>query len=153
MKILKGIGYWIAQLTWGCVMTIPGLFVALFVMIFFKGKPHKNGYSFIIEVGGNWGGINLGAISLCGSYSQVDGPCFDLDWYEHTRRHEFGHSLQNIIFGPLQLFVVGIPSFIRCNFMTYEYYDAIWFEYTASKWGHSVVNTIENTDVQYNFGE
>lgn len=50
-------------------MTLVGLLTSLIVIIFFKGKPYKNGYSFIVEVGGNWGGISLGAVALCGKYS------------------------------------------------------------------------------------
>lgn len=29
--------------------------------------------------------------------------------------HEYGHTIQSLILGPLYLFVVGIPSFIWCN--------------------------------------
>ena len=153
-KILLGIGYWFVQLTWGSLMTVIGLFASLIAIVFLKGKVHKNGLSFIVEVGGNWGGVNFGAISLCGGYTTT---CIDLDWFEHTRRHEFGHSLQNIIFGPLHPFIVAIPSAIRYQIFNYNYshnkpnpsYDAVWFEHTASTWGHRAVNKIEGTTVEY----
>ena len=29
--------------------------------------------------------------------------------------HEFGHSIQSLILGPLYLIVIGIPSFLWCN--------------------------------------
>lgn len=145
--ILLGITYWIFQLTWGIIMTILGFFATIFSLIFLKGKTHKNGYGFITEVKGNWGGVSLGAFALCGSYSQIDGPCYDLDWYEHVRRHEFGHSIQNIILGPIFLFVVAIPSIIR--YWLYNYgklksdYDSIWFERTATEWGTKSIKEIE----------
>lgn len=94
-------------------MTIPGLIISAFCILFLHGKPHKNGFSYIVEVGGNWGGVELGCVALCGSYSQKDGSCYDPHWFEHTRRHEFGHTIQQLIFGPFQLFIVGIPSAIR----------------------------------------
>lgn len=36
-------------------MTIAGLFTTLFILLFMRKKAtfHKNGYSFIIEIGGN----------------------------------------------------------------------------------------------------
>jgi len=67
--------YWALQVTWGIIMNIAGLFTYLFLITFMKNKIkiHKNGYSVIIEVGGNWGGVNLGALSLCGDYSKTNG--------------------------------------------------------------------------------
>ena len=120
-------------------MTTIGFFATLFSLIFLKGKIHRNGYGFITEVKGNWGGVSLGLFQLCGSYNKPSGPCYDPDWYEHTRRHEFGHSIQNMIFGPLFPFIVAIPSAIRYWLDYYgklksDYYD-IWFERTATEWG------------------
>ena len=119
-------------------MSLIGLITALICIIFLKGKVHKNGFTVIIEVGGNWGGVNLGCISLCGGYTTV---CPDENWFQHTRRHEFGHSLQNLIFGPLFPFLVAIPSAIRYHYQNYrskkglsnKEYDAIWFEGMATK--------------------
>ena len=150
MKVLKGIGYWILQLTWGIIMNIIGVFATLFSLIFLKGKIHKNGYGFITEVGGNWGGVSLGAFALCGSYNQVEGPCYDFEWYEHTRKHEFGHSLQNCILGPFFPFVVAIPSAIRYWLDYYgklkSEYESVWFEHTATVWGTKWVDKIELTN-------
>lgn len=36
-----------------------------------KIKTHINGCSLITEVGGNWGGLELGAVALCGNYSKI----------------------------------------------------------------------------------
>ena len=119
------------------------------------GKPHKNGCSYIVEIGGNWGGLELGAVALCGRYSQENGPCYNPRWFEHTRRHEFGHNIQQLFFGPLQLFIVGIPSAIRYWYDRLEkkhaherdndeWYDSIWFEGTATKWGTKWVNWFED---------
>ena len=150
MKVLKTVGYWFWSLTWGALLSIPGLLVSLFLIIFMhkKIRVHKNGYSFIIEVGNNWGGFNLGVVSLCGGYTTT---CRDDYWFELTRRHEFGHSLQNLIFGPFMLFVVTLPSAIRYHYQNYRYkkglpnkeYEAIWFERTATEWGTKVVNKID----------
>lgn len=129
-------------------MTFIGFIVTGFCIIFLKGKPHKNGWSYIVEIGGNWGGLEFGAVALCGSYS-VTSP----RWYDHTRKHEFGHSLQNIIFGPFTVLIVNIPSAVRYWYnriaeskgkkFDSDWYDSIWFEGTATKWGTKVVEWIE----------
>ena len=129
-------------------MSLIGLITALICIIFLKGKVHRNGFTFIVEAGGNWGGINLGCVSLCGGYTTV---CPNENWFQHTRRHEFGHSLQNLIFGPLFPFIVAIPSAIRYHYQNYrsskglpnKEYDAIWFEGMATKWGTKIIDKIE----------
>lgn len=145
---MKKFLYWLVQLTWGGLLTIPGLLITGFCILFLKGTPHKNGYSYIVEIGGNWGGLEIGAVALCGRYSENDPA-----WYEHTRRHEFGHSIQQLIFGPFQVFIVGIPSACRYWYQriarthgkkfSSAWYDSIWFEGTATKWGTTWVNKIE----------
>lgn len=158
-KLLETVLYWAVQLTWGAWITLPGLLVGAFCVIFLKGKPHKNGYGIIIEIGGNWGGFNLGAISLCGHYATVGHPCYNPDWFDHTRRHEFGHSVQNLITGPFTLFWSTIPSVIRYWYQTLRRrkglqnvpYDQAIFEYTASSWGYYWINHIDGSDKPYQF--
>ena len=149
-RILCGIAYWLLQLTWGIIMNVAGLFATLFCLIFLKGKMHINGYGFITEVGGNWGGVSLGAFALCGSYNQPTKECYDIFWYHHTRMHEFGHSLQNCVFGPLFLFIVAIPSAIRYWLYMKDKlkstYDSVWFEHGATVLGTAWISYIEHLD-------
>lgn len=148
MRVLRAIGFWLVSLTWGALLTIPGLFVALFCIVFLHGKPHRNGLTFIVEIGGDWGGFDMGAVALCGGYTTT---CPSENWFEHTRRHEYGHALQNLIFGPFMLFIVTIPSVIRYHYQNYRAgkglenkpYDAIWFEGTATAWGSNAIDIIE----------
>lgn len=152
-KILFSLMFWLISLTWNGILTIIGLIATPFVLIS-GGTPHRNGCSYIIEIGGDWGGINLGAVSFCGRYKMYSN-----DYYIHTRCHEFGHAMQGLIFGPFQIFVVAIPSVIRCwifqireaKKLPKKEYDDIWFEYTASKWGHNVINWLENKKYPYTF--
>lgn len=146
-KILA-ILYWTWSITWNCLLTIPGLFATLFIVIFLKGKVHKNGFSIITEIGGNWGGLSLGAFAFCGGYTTV---CENKEWFEHTRKHEFGHSIQGLWWGPLFAFVIGIPSVIRYHWYNHRAlkglpvpdYDAVWFEGHATKIGYKAINNIE----------
>lgn len=148
-QILKVL-YWILSLTWGAILSIPGL-IGLCILGMTGCPIIKNGFSFIVVVGNNWGGLNLGIISF------VEKS--DEEYFQSTRRHEFGHSLQNIVFGPLQLFIVAIPSVIRYWYQTIrdikrlpnKPYDQAIFEYTASKWGYWAINKIEGTNLEYKF--
>lgn len=157
-KVLFGIAYWFVLLTWGALWTTVGSIIFIFLAIT-GHKIHHNGCSFIVEVGKNWGGLNLGPFAMCGRYSQKDGPCYDINWFEHTRCHEFGHGIQQMILGPLWPFTVGLASVIRYWVFYFRSkqgkhnpaYDQAIFEYTASKWGHYWVNKLEGTDYSYTF--
>ena len=158
-KILFCIMFWVISLTWGIIMTSIGLvitgvlnLVKLIAKLFKKDlkiKTHINGCSLITEVGGNWGGVELGAVALCGNYSESNKY-----WFEHTRRHEFGHAVQHLIFGPLFIFVVAIPSACRYWYQRImqgkgkhfasDWYDSIWFEGGATRWGTKVVDWLES---------
>lgn len=147
-KVLLGILFWFLNLTWGFIMTFIGLIVTGFCILFLKGKVHRNGYSYIVEIGGNWGGLDLGAVALCGGYTT---KALDEKWFQHTRRHESGHGWQNMIWGPLFPFVIAIPSAIRYHYQNWRSkkglenkpYDAIWFEWQATRWGTKMIDYIE----------
>lgn len=144
MKFLK-FGYWFLSLTWGGLMSIPGL-IGLLILKLSGCEVYKNGFGYIVVVGDRWGGLNLGVVSFI--------ERSHAGYFESTRRHEFGHSLQNIIFGPLQLFVVAIPSVVRYWYqrirdskgLDNKPYDSIWFEKTATLYGTLVVDDIEENN-------
>lgn len=147
-KILFIILYWLLNLTWGIIPSFIGFFAFLFAVLCRKGKIHPNGCFIIVEFGGNWGGVSFGYFTFTGGYSQ-NSP----DWYDHTRKHEFGHTLQNAILGPFQIFLVDIPSICRYHYMRIErargtkfssdWYDSVWFEGTATKYGTKVIDWLE----------
>ena len=150
-KTLLKIGFWFLSLTWGVLMTLIGLIGLAFCWTFLKCKVHKNGFTAIVELGGNWGGVSLGAIAFCGGYTM---NCPDPDYFQHVRRHEFGHSIQNVIWGPLFPFAIAIPSAIRCGYHKWRRkrnlpnatYDSIWFEGQATKWGTKAIDSIEDVE-------
>ena len=98
-------------------------------------KPIRHAGSIVFKFGHNWGGVSLGIFTfMC------------LESKERTLNHEFGHSIQNAIFGPFFIPLVAIPSFIRYQKFNSnikkgipnEDYDAIWFEGSATKWGTEI---------------
>lgn len=133
--------FYILSLTWGLPLTLVGAGVALVLTL--KGyKPKIYGYCIFYEVGENWGGLNLGLF------------CFTCkNAGKRTKNHEFGHAIQNCIYGIFTPFIVTIPSVIRYWYRVIrEYkglpnptpYDAIWFEKQATEWGR--LATIEGID-------
>ena len=85
-------------------------------------------------------------------YYEVDNnnPCYgvSLGYFiflqEHyksdtiTHRHEYGHQIQSLIFGPLYLIIIGLPSGLSNLWNTakddYTYYNYPW-ERWADKFG------------------
>ena len=133
MKTIKYILFLILSFTWGLPMSLIGAFVAI-VLICAGYKPQIfHGYIYFI-VGNNWGGVNFGCFFVISKSSSL-----------HTKQHEAGHGIQNIIFGWLMPFVVSIPSMIRYWYREFEIrkgqgatlpaYDSIWFEGWATKLG------------------
>ena len=134
---LSYIGYWLIQLTWGCIMTTIGLLAAA-VLLVTGHKPYFLGPNMYFIVGKGWGGVNLGPVFIVSE-----------DSCTKTTLHEAGHGLQNLIWGPLFPFVIAIPSVIRYYYFEYVWrtdkekyitlnYDAIWFEGQATRWGCKV---------------
>ena len=103
MKILKTIGFWFVQCTWGFIMTFIGAVATLGFIIAGK-KPQHLGPVVYIQTGKNWGGVNFGPFYFCCENATM-----------RTKLHEAGHGIQNMIWGPLFPFLVAIPSITRCG--------------------------------------
>lgn len=136
-KIISYLVFYILQFSYGIIMNVIGLLVAIFMLLTFH-KPHKFGPSvvFITKIM-NGSGISFGMFFLVGE-----------EYDDYVIHHESGHGIQNIIFGPLFLFLVGIPSIIRYWYREFKYYrkgldpkteyDDIWFEGQATKLGKKI---------------
>ena len=133
--------FYILSFLWGLPLTLIGLVVAL-ALIITGHKPQKWGYCWYFTIGKTyWGGLEFGPIFLMDKSNSV-----------HIKNHEFGHGLQNCVFGPAMIFVVGIPSAIRYWYRKIRYYnrnqvpptdyDDIWFEGMASSWGTKEMDKI-----------
>lgn len=127
--------YYLLSFTWGIVMTAIGFLVGG-VLTLFGCKATKEGPCWCFVIGDNWGGVSLGPVMLMSSANYAAG---------RTVKHEFGHSLQNCIWGPLFPFVIAIPSATRYWVREFQRnkgtppatdYDAIWFEGQATEWGN-----------------
>lgn len=142
--MLRQKAYYILSFTWGLPLTICGVLVALLLMAA-GHRPKRFLLGWCFEIGKGWGGLNLGIVFLCQEGASDDLKC-----------HEFGHSIQNCLFGILTPFAVHIPSAVR--YWAHEWkdahgkdlppYDAIWFEGQATRWGHRYYNMIKGEDAK-----
>lgn len=88
---------------WGLPQNIIGLI--LYIIFRIKGRKRgihgKQGDSYFCSVPGNGSAVSLGMfIIVFGIYQD----------YSTILKHEYGHSIQSKILGPLYLLVIGIPS-------------------------------------------
>lgn len=126
--------YYILNYTWGLLTSLIGLLISL-VLIIIGYKPVKYHGCWYFKIGKNYGGFSIGT------------TCVVCDTYSELLCHEYGHTYQNAILGPLWIFLVGIPSVIRYWIRSYKkdnsLYDSIWFEANASYIGQMIVRNKE----------
>lgn len=138
MLTFKRILFYIVSITWGALLSIPGLIIMLCLLPFGRVKVYHGRLCGV--VGSSWGGFNLGCCFLV---------CKEAQNSDYTCGHECGHGLQNCLWGPLTPFVITIPSAIRYWYRNWALakgkklpdYDAIWFEGQATEWGKKYVIT------------
>lgn len=142
--ILSKKAWTLLSYTWGLPMSLVGLVAASFLKAC-GCDEEDNIYGKVIRVGHNWGGVNLGPVSIV---------CQEAGRY--TLNHEFGHSVQNCYFGFLYPFIVAIPSALRYWDRRYKVevehvpaevlppYDSIWFEGNATSTGNKYYEAQSN---------
>lgn len=146
--MIKDFLFILLSCTWGIIMTTLGFGFMLFQVlrhIAWKTiNPSINVISKVTYFKGTVGFTltsNIGGVSL--------GMFYFVGYHDHpfTHTHERGHSIQNIIWGPLFLPVIGIPSIVRAAFWPLitkraraagkpspDYYR-VWFERQANTLG------------------
>ncbi len=123
--------YWFIQLTWGLPLNLVGAMMAL-LLLATGYKPQLFGYAIYFEIGRNWGGVNFGGFFFVQKHAGLP-----------IKKHEYGHSFQNMMLGVLMPLLVNIPSAIRYHYRNYrkakgyplQPYDRFWCEGWATKLG------------------
>lgn len=143
---MKQILYRFCQCTWGIFQTILGFILFL---KYFKNKHFSYHGAIITE----WN--NNTSLSLVLFVFVTVHPFFTEKYkYEYTQEelarkllvHEYGHTIQSLILGPLYLIVIGIPStlwgflFAKKRYEKQIPYCAFFTESWANKCGEYVTN-------------
>ena len=112
---MRTILYIIWQCTWGFLQTALGFIVFL---AHFKEK-HYLYHGAIITGWENRASVSLGLFvfiareSKCNGVEKNDDPLSELS--ERLLIHEYGHTIQSLMLGPLYLIIIGIPSALWCS--------------------------------------
>ncbi|MBR0121631.1 MAG: hypothetical protein IJM10_07580, partial [Clostridia bacterium] len=100
--------FYFLQFSWGIVQNLAGFIAFLVLAPTHKHERFHNAVITYVNAKG-FGGLSMGMFIFMGT-SKAEG------WAHDTKIHEYGHSFQSILLGPLYLIVVGLPSSIWCNF-------------------------------------
>jgi hypothetical protein len=148
MLTIKRTLFYILSFTWGFITSFIGLIILL-IPLFTTHTIHcwhGRLYGVMPKCFGEGWGFEMGCFwfvaNNCDEYSNLNSEFMG---------HEAGHGLQNIIFGPLQIFLVSIPSVIRYWYRELKFYrkgkepttayDDIWFEGWATNLGKKYILT------------
>lgn len=102
--------FYLVQWTWGLPVNIAGGIAFLICTKIKKRSFQRFGYSYIVYLPWKSGGLSMGLfIFINGNRQKL--------WTYNTRIHEYGHTWQALILGPLYYIVVAGPSAIWCNFL------------------------------------
>lgn len=121
--------FYLVQFTWGLSVNLAGLALFLCCLRF----PHERFRNAVVTcLPGNRGGLSLGIFLF------VSGGGGDAG---RLRSHEYGHTVQCLLLGPLYWPVVALPSVVWCHcFAGYRRrrrvpYDTLYCERWATAWG------------------
>lgn len=119
------------QVTWGLIQTILGGVVFLVHLrsrhAFYRGS--------ILTEWTKTSGLSLGLFIFVPHESDGKG--------RNLISHEYGHTLQSLMLGPLYLIIVGLPSYIWANSKIFKgmrlekgvHYSRFWIENWADRLG------------------
>lgn len=132
---LKSFLFYLVQWTWGLSVNLVGGIVFLICTRILHRRYQRFGYAYITYLPWNAGGLSLGLFI----FMKDNHP--KKRWTYNTRIHEYGHTWQCLVLGPLYWLVVAIPSAFWCNVLdgyrrkkNYSYYK-LYCEGWANLWG------------------
>jgi hypothetical protein len=131
--------FYLIQFTWGLLANIiGGTGFLIFLFTRYKHESFYNAYITYVPGKEHKGAISLGIFIFV---TVKEGEPHDKYWNRDNSIHEYGHTYQNLILGPLYLFIIGVPSLVWAQcFNTYreknkiDYYS-FYTETWASKLG------------------
>ncbi len=132
------------QCTWGAIQTFIGL-------CFFAVNFRERHWGFHGAVVTEWklpSSVSLGLFVFVANSPAIPGGKPELSEIERSERllaHEYGHTIQSLVFGPLYLPVIGIPSILWAGLPVfrklrrskhisyYSFYTERWADHCGEK--------------------
>ena len=131
---MKHAVYIIAQAVWGFPQTLAGSVVFLV----HARRPHFLHHGAVVTTWEQMKGLSLGPFIFLHGPNDPQNVEANVDG--GLLVHEYGHTVQSLIFGPFYLIVIGIPSFIWSNVPAFarkrsrekRSYYSFWVERSAN---------------------
>ncbi len=115
MKLIRYAAYIFIQSTWGVLQTLAGFF------LFLKNLKcrHYFYHGAVVTEWASLSSVSLGEFVFVSTHPPTDrrseGRIPDGEMPERLLVHEYGHTIQSLIFGPLYLLAMGLPSALWAN--------------------------------------
>lgn len=126
--------YYLLQWTWAIVQNIAGL--ALFCANASK-KHYRHKGALVTEWDYRRGSVGLGMFIFVSAPNGADRAAV-----EKIICHEYGHTLQSVILGPLFFIVIGLPSLIWCALPCFVKYrkrkNVSYYWFYTERWANSL---------------
>lgn len=117
--------YWLLQWTWGLIQNLVGLVIFL---VNLRGRHFWYHGALAVE----WrlrGSMGLGMFIFLSKNAS-----------EAVKAHEYGHTVQSVILGPLFLPVIGLPSLLWCGLPLFKHYrkknGISYYAFYPEKWAN-----------------
>lgn len=129
--------YRICQCTYGILQTLLGSF--LFLMNY--GEKHYSFHGSVVTEWKHSSSVSLGMFIFVSEKYKEKPETREL--YDRLVVHEYGHTVQSLVLGPLYLVIIGLPSFLwasvpffrkmrrKKRISYYRFYTESW----ANAWG------------------
>lgn len=134
-KDMKKILYRIILWTWCLPQTLLGLAVYLYVKLVDKELSeglYRSG-THLVRTEKLGAGLSLGLFVF--SYDYEDAGKIWPEAQDRMDRHEWGHTLQGFLLGPLYLFIIGAPSMWWAHFGKHNKDNSIsYYSFYTERW-------------------
>ena len=139
---MKRLIYGLIQCTWGIVQTILGLLV----FIIHINDKHYLYYGAVITEWSGKSSVSLGMFVFITKepffYDKLKESYSKEELSKRLLVHEYGHTIQSLILGPLYLILMGIPStiwgFLPSLNKFRKYKQISYFSFFTEKWANSL---------------
>lgn len=121
------------QVSWGGLQSLMGLILYVYCRIRQQGVKRCIYQGSICTYWKSKNGISLGIFIFAAE--------------DEMKKHEYGHSLQSLVLGPLYLLVIGLPSFVWANL---PYYQRLrrkkkidYYSFWTERWANELADRFE----------
>ncbi len=132
--------YYLIQCTWGVVQSILGLIY----FIFYFSDRHYFYHGAVVTEWNTKSSVSLGMFVFVTKepyfYDKLKNEYTIYELSQRLLVHEYGHTIQSLILGPLYLIIIGIPStlwgFLPCFNTKRRSKSISYFSFFTEKWAN-----------------